>query len=47
MSQFHQRTSFIPGYNSLKDTNYESNTSLYYAIVVGHPMRGQATCRCC
>ena len=41
MSQFHQRPSFILGYNSLKSTNYESNTSLYYAIVVGHLMKGQ------
>ena len=41
MSQFHKRPSFILGYNSLKSTNYESNTSLYYPIVVGHLMKGQ------
>ena len=26
---------------SLKGTDYESNTSLYYALVVGHPKKGQ------
>ena len=27
---------------SLKGTDYESNTSLYHALVVGHPKKGQS-----
>ena len=32
---------------SLKCTDYESNTSLHYALVVGHPKKGQPPAYCC